>query len=85
MSIDDDERQLRQFLDAQPADGLRRTFWLQEGSERDDWLSAAGLSSDPRLPVHLLIGADGRLLCRIDGSIEASDFPEVEKIWKEKS
>jgi len=76
-SIDDDERQLSQFLDAQPPGGLRRTLWLREGKERDDWLAEARLPSDPRLPVHLLVAPNGEIFCRIDGSIEASDFDEA--------
>lgn len=79
-SIDDDQRQLSQFLDAQPPSGLRRTLWLREGKERDDWLAEARLPADPRLPVHLLVAPDGEIFCRIDGSIEASDFEEAAKL-----
>jgi len=31
ISVDDDERQLRKFLDEQPTGGLRSTYWLKRG------------------------------------------------------
>ena len=82
VSIDDDPRQLQAFLDEQKeGTGVRRTFWLKEGSERENWLPEAGLSPDPRLPVHLLIDREGNIVCRIEGSIEADDFAAVEKVF----
>src|SRR6185369_15137576 len=41
VSLDDDERQLKDFLDGQPTAGLHQSYWLKEGSERDEWLKAA--------------------------------------------
>lgn len=79
-SIDDDERQLKQFLNAEAPDGLARTFWLREGKERDAWLAEARLPADPRLPVHLLVAPDGEIFCRIEGSIEPSDFEAAAKL-----
>ena len=84
LSIDDDQRQLQQFLDNQPNDGLKRTFWLREGKERDEWLAGANVPADPRLPVHLLLDRDGKVFCRIDGQIEASDFDEVAQLFASK-
>jgi thiol-disulfide isomerase/thioredoxin len=78
ISVDDDERQLQKFLDEQPAGGLRSTFWLKEGKERDDWLSSAGVSSDPELPVHLLVDAKGKIRCRVQGAVEDADFPDLQ-------
>jgi thiol-disulfide isomerase/thioredoxin len=78
ISVDDDERQLQKFLDEQPAAGLRSTYWLKEGKERDDWLSSAGVSSDPELPVHLLVDAKGKIRCRVQGAVEDADFPVLE-------
>ncbi len=81
VSIDDDPRQLQRFLDDQPPDGLKKTFWLREGTERDEWLAAAGLGEDPRLPVHLLVDGNGSVLCRIDGSVEEDDFDAVKTVF----
>jgi thiol-disulfide isomerase/thioredoxin len=77
VSVDDDERQLRKFLVEQPAGGLRSTYWLQEGKEREEWLSAAGVSPDPDLPVHLLVDGRGRIRCRVQGAVEDSDYPDL--------
>jgi thiol-disulfide isomerase/thioredoxin len=77
ISVDDDERQLQKFLGEQPSGGLRSTYWLKEGKEREDWLSAAGLSTDPELPVHLLIDARGKIRCRVQGAVEDADYADL--------
>jgi thiol-disulfide isomerase/thioredoxin len=74
VSLDDDERQLAAFLGAQPANGLRSTYWLHEGKERVDWLSAAGVDPDPDLPQHLLVDAKGKVRCRVSGAVDDADF-----------
>jgi len=74
VSLDDDERQLEKFLSEQPAGGVRATYWLREGREREDWLVAAGLSPDPELPIHLLVDEKGKIRCRVQGAVEDSDF-----------
>jgi len=74
VSLDDDERQLVNFLGSQPAGGLRSTYWLHEGKEREDWLLGAGVDKDPDLPQHLLVDAKGKVRCRVRGAIEDSDF-----------
>jgi thiol-disulfide isomerase/thioredoxin len=77
VSLDDDERQLSDFLEAQPASGLKATYWLKEGKEREDWLRAAGLNPDSALPFHLLVDPKGKIRCSIQGAIEDSDFPQL--------
>jgi thiol-disulfide isomerase/thioredoxin len=77
ISVDDDERQLEKFLREQPAGALRSTYWLKEGKERDDWLSSAGVSSDPELPVHLLVDARGKIRCRVQGAVEDADYADL--------
>src|SRR5690606_20944954 len=67
VSLDDDERQLQDFLEQQGADGMRRRYWLREGSQRQEWLSRVGMDSDPRLPAHLVVSARGETHCVIDG------------------
>lgn len=80
VSLDDDARQLQAFLDAQPAEGLRRTYWLREGSEREEWLAQVSMDTDPRLPAHLVVGKDGRSHCIVDGAVEDGDLAEVRRI-----
>jgi thiol-disulfide isomerase/thioredoxin len=77
ISVDDDERQLQKFLGEQPAGALRSTYWLKEGKERDDWLSSAGVSSDPELPIHLLVDARGKIRCRVQGAVEDADYADL--------
>ena len=77
VSLDDDSRQLQNFLNGQKADGLRATYWLQDGSERANWLKSVGLTDDPELPAHLLVDAKGEVRCRINGAIEDGDLSSL--------
>ena len=54
--------------------GLRSTYWLHEGKEREDWLGAVGVDTDPDLPQHLLVDAKGKVRCRVKGAIDDADF-----------
>jgi len=78
VSLDDDERQLQQFLES--SSELRATYWLKEGKEREEWMAAAGLELDPELPIHLLIGPDGRIHCKVQGAVEDADFEDLERL-----
>jgi thiol-disulfide isomerase/thioredoxin len=80
VSLDDDERQLSGFLAEQPSAGLRRTWWLKEGKEREDWLKAAALEADPDLPFHLLFDPKGKLRCVVKGAVEDSDLPALKQL-----
>jgi len=77
VSLDDDERQLREFLRTQPSGGLRATYWLREGKEREQWLEDAGIAADPELPVHLLIDGKGRVRCVVNGAVEDGDYDQL--------
>jgi thiol-disulfide isomerase/thioredoxin len=74
VSLDDDERQLSAFLSAQSPSGLRRSHWLKEGKEREEWLKGAGLDGDPELPFHLLFDPKGKLRCVVKGALEDGDL-----------
>ncbi len=76
VSLDDDERELGRFLDAQPENGLRASYWLPEKG-RDAWLGALGLATPPRLPVQALVSPKGDVACVIDGAVEAGDFARI--------
>jgi thiol-disulfide isomerase/thioredoxin len=80
VSLDDDERQLSTFLDGQPDTGLRASYWLKEGNEREDWLKAAGQSPDAPLPFHVLVDPKGKIRCAISGAIEDGDYAEISSI-----
>ncbi len=80
ISLDDDERQLEQFLASQGEDGVRATYWLREGHERDEWLVGAGLARDPQLPVQMLIDPHGKIRCTVNGAAGDQDFAEIASI-----
>ncbi|MDF3069535.1 MAG: Thiol-disulfide oxidoreductase [Polyangiaceae bacterium] len=80
VSLDDDERQLGAFLAEQASPGLRRTWWLKEGKEREEWLKAAGLESDPDLPFHLLFDPKGKLRCVVKGAVEDADLASLKQL-----
>ncbi|HEY5377608.1 MAG TPA: TlpA disulfide reductase family protein [Polyangiaceae bacterium] len=80
VSLDDDERQLDDFLDTEPAAGLHASYWLKEGSEREDWLKAAGQSPDAPLPFHILVDPKGKIRCAIQGAVEDGDYAEISGI-----
>jgi thiol-disulfide isomerase/thioredoxin len=76
VSMDDDERQMRRFLEAQPQDGVRATYWLPEG-ERSGWLGSVGLRDSTQLPVQVLVAPSGQVACVIEGAVEDRDYPAI--------
>ena len=74
--MDDDERETHRFLEAQPASGVRATYWLPE-SERSAWLGALGLKSSNQLPIHALVAPSGQVACVIEGAVEDRDYPAI--------
>jgi thiol-disulfide isomerase/thioredoxin len=77
VSIDDDDRQLARFLEAQPPDGVRSTYWLPDGGLRGSWLAPLGLKETPELPAHALVAPSGQIACVIQGAVEDSDYPAI--------
>lgn len=77
VSLDDDPRQLKEFLAAQPQGGVRSTFWLREGKEREEWLKAIEVDPDPELPAHVLVDPSGKARCVVQGAVEDSDYEQV--------
>jgi len=77
VSLDDDERQLEQFLAESGEGHARSTYWLRDGRERDEWLGAMGLPKAPDLPVQILVDPRGKVRCTLHGAIEDGDFAEI--------
>ena len=82
ISLDDDPRQLERFLADQTSDGLRSTYWLREGEQREGWLTDAGASADPELPIHLVVDPKGLVRCVLPGAVEDGDYPAVLELLK---
>jgi thiol-disulfide isomerase/thioredoxin len=83
ISLDDDERQLRDFLERQPAEGLKASYWLPDGPVREAWLQALSLKTEPELPLQLLIDPDGLIRCRVQGAIEPQDLAALRRILQD--
>lgn len=80
VSLDDDERQFLRFLQGQPSNGLRASYWLPEGKTRMAWLKAAGVEATPELPVQILVNPAGKIHCIIEGAVEPQDLVSVRKL-----
>ena len=77
VSLDDDPRQLEQFLAQQPAGGVASSYWLGDGPARAAWLSSFKMKSAPELPEHALVDRAGHVRCFIDGAVEEADYAEI--------
>jgi thiol-disulfide isomerase/thioredoxin len=77
VTLDDDQRQLEDFLKTQKAGGVTSTYWLKEGKEREEWLSELGVESDPELPAHALFDPRGKARCIVNGAVEDDDYAQL--------
>jgi thiol-disulfide isomerase/thioredoxin len=84
VSLDDDERQMTKFLESQPSNGLRASYWLPEGKARATFLSELRMKADPQLPQQVLVDPQGMVRCVIDGAVEDGDFAQVQAIVSKK-
>jgi thiol-disulfide isomerase/thioredoxin len=82
VSLDDDARQLHELLQEQPRAGLRSSYWLREGKERDKWLAGVDLDPDPELPAHLLVDPHGKLRCVVEGAVEDGDYEQLVQLLR---
>jgi thiol-disulfide isomerase/thioredoxin len=80
VSLDDDSRQLQDFLEGQQKDGLRSSLWLPEGPNRTNVLAALRMKSAPELPAQALIDPNGRVRCFVQGAVEDGDYTEIADI-----
>jgi len=77
VSLDDDRRQLQDFLDAQLPEGLRSSLWLPEGASRTSFLAGLRMKSAPELPEQALVDPTGRLRCFVEGAVDDGDYEEI--------
>jgi len=77
VSIDDDLRQLKAFFDAQPAGGLKSSYWLKDGAVRTSWMASLKMKSDPPLPEHAIFDGKGKLRCFVAGAVEDADYGQI--------
>ena len=77
VSMDDDDRQLQRFIEAQPKGGVRASYWLPEGEGRSGWLAALNVKDPPQLPLQALVAPSGQVACVIEGAVEDRDYPAL--------
>jgi thiol-disulfide isomerase/thioredoxin len=77
VSLDDDSRQLQQFLAQQPPAGVRSSYWLDDGPARAAWLAGLRMKSAPELPEHVVVDPAGHVRCFIEGAVEDADYAEI--------
>jgi thiol-disulfide isomerase/thioredoxin len=77
VSLDDDRRQLEQFLASQPEAGVKTSLWLPDGPSRQSWLAALRMKSSPELPEQAIVDPNGRLRCFIEGAVDDGDREEI--------
>jgi hypothetical protein len=82
VSLDDDERQLRQLLTGSPdaAPAVRSALWLEPGKGRAEWLKGLHMKESPDLPAHVLVDPSGKVRCIVRGAVNDADFPSIAAI-----
>jgi thiol-disulfide isomerase/thioredoxin len=80
VSLDDDARQLRDFLEHQPAEGVRSSLWLPEGASRTGFLGGLRMKSAPELPEQVLLDPSGRVRCFMEGAVDDGDYAEIAEL-----
>jgi thiol-disulfide isomerase/thioredoxin len=77
ISLDDDRRQLEQFLEQQPQVGLKASWWLPDGPSRASWLATLRMQSAPELPEQVLVDPAGHVRCFVEGAVDDGDYAEI--------
>lgn len=80
LSVDDDERQLRRFMDGAGKD-IEGEFRWAKAEARSRLYKALALPESTTLPVQVLLDEKGRVRCLRVGSTERSDLEAIEKIF----
>jgi len=82
LSLDDDERQLRRFLQGEEGRALSgEVLWVQEESERASFFAALGVPNPPTLPVQVLLDPKGRMRCLRVGSITPAELEQARRTF----
>jgi thiol-disulfide isomerase/thioredoxin len=79
LSVDDDERLASRFLAKQPKDGVRKSHHLGDVDARGKFFESIGAPMGT-LPMQILVDPEGVVRCVANGSVQASDLPEIEAL-----
>jgi thiol-disulfide isomerase/thioredoxin len=77
VSLDDDRRQLQDFLDHQPSEGVRSSLWAPEGATRTSLQTSLQMKGSSELPQQVLVDPAGRVRCFVQGAVEEGDYAEI--------
>ncbi len=80
VSLDTEQAHVQAFLDAQPVDGLKHSYWLSEGEERQHWLRFLRLRPLPELPMQLFIAPNGKIRCHVKGAVTERNLPFIKQL-----
>jgi thiol-disulfide isomerase/thioredoxin len=81
LSLDDDERQLKRYLNGEGKPFADKVLWVQDESARSAFFKATGLENPPTLPVQILVDPKSRLRCVRVGSVTRADLDEVSRTF----
>jgi len=81
LSVDDDERQLRRFLEDQGRSVPDEFRWVPDEAIRSRFYHAIGVEDPPTLPVQVVLDPEGRLRCVRTGSISERDLDEAARLF----
>jgi len=78
LSLDDDERQLRRYLESEDGRRLQgEVLWVKDEAQRASFFSALGVSNPPTLPVQVLLDPKGRMRCLRVGRITPRELDQA--------
>jgi thiol-disulfide isomerase/thioredoxin len=80
VSMDTDRRHVERFLEAQPDDGLKQSYWLSEGEERVRWRRLLRLRPLPELPMQLFVDPTGKIRCHVRGAVTERNLAFVKQL-----
>jgi thiol-disulfide isomerase/thioredoxin len=74
LSLDDDERQLRRYMDADGRAIAGDFLWVSDEGARARFFAALGVPNPPTLPLQAVLDPQGRLRCVRVGSVATADL-----------
>jgi len=74
LSLDDDERELQNFMRSPLGPEVGQPIWLKDDHAREKWLAEMQIKNPPNLPVQVLVDPQGKVRCVSQGAVEEGDI-----------
>jgi thiol-disulfide isomerase/thioredoxin len=81
LSLDDDERQLRRYLEGEGRGLAGAVLWVEDEAVRARFFASLGLPNPPTLPVQVLVDPQDRVRCVRVGSITEGELDQAAKVF----